>query len=254
MNSKKIILIFFILIFLFAFFYYINIRDNTDIIKNGQSNYLNKENIEENIKNAFLKKYSNWGKDDFDIFIEDKLFNYAIGAIIWDKNVRKAFWLAANTDNEWEIVNYSGGGYFGACQDFEKYNFPAEITPDCWDEEQKILINSPNPNRFYNGLTIEDKEKIKQAFLDFKKDDTYFQNKKIYVNFNKVIDEYLRGIILIGGIDNYSAPHFFAVKNNNDWRVVYYGQEDPPCENIKDYNFPIDMISKCWRGEDWIKR
>jgi hypothetical protein len=208
----------------------------------------------EDIENAFLKKYPNWENDDFSIFIEKELSNYAMGAIVWEKNRRKALWLAKKISGQWLIANYSEGGYFSECQDFINYKFPSEMIPDCWDEEQKILINSPNPDRFYNGLTTEDKEKIEQAFLDFKKDDIYFQNKKIYVKFNEVISKYLKGIILIGGVENHSAPHFFAIKNNDNWEVLYYGQENPPCKNIEGYDFPIEMISECWNGNDWIER
>ncbi|MEA3463926.1 MAG: hypothetical protein U9R14_02535 [Patescibacteria group bacterium] len=211
--------------------------------------------MEENIKNAFLKKYPNWKNDDFNIFIEEELPDYTMGTITWEKHGGKAFWLAVKINNQWLIANHSGGGYFGVCQDFAKYNFPPEMTPDCWDEEQRILINTPNPDRFYNSLTIKDKEKIKQAFLDFKKDDVNFQDKKIYVKFNEIMGNYLRGVILIGGIENHSAPHFFAVKSNDNWKVLYYGQEDPPCENIEGYNFPVEMVSGCWRaGNNWIER
>jgi hypothetical protein len=258
MNRKKIIFILFISLvisFLFSFFYYINIRDSYRFIKNNQSGgYSEKKDINEQIKTAFLKKYPNWKNDDFKIVIEEELSNYAMGIINWEKRKIKSFWLAVKKDSQWLIISHSGGGYFGVCQDFKKYNFPAEMTPDCWDKEQKILINTPNPNKFYNGLTIEDKEKIKQAFLDFKKDDAHFQDKKIYVKFNEILGNYLKGVILIGGIENHSPPHFFAVKNNNNWKVLYYGQEDPFCEDIKGYDFPTEMISSCWDGKNWVKR
>lgn len=257
MKNKKIILFIFIaIIFLFVFFYYFNIRNDADVIKKDRpSDYFDKKSINKNIKDAFLNKYPNWAKDDFNIVIEEESDNYAMGIISWDKRERKAFWFAAKKDSQWLIVNYNGGGYFGVCQDFIEYNFPAEITPDCWDEEEKKIINTPNPDRFYNGLTLSDKEKIKQAFLDFKKDDAHFQDKEIYVKFNEIIGDYLKGVILIGGIENHSAPYFLAVRNSNNWKVLYYGQEDPFCENIEGYDFPVEMVSGCWRtGNDWIKR
>lgn len=211
------------------------------------------ENEEEKIKTVFLEKYSDWKETSFDLTIEKELQNYAIGNILWRKSKGKCFWFASKINNQWNIVDYGCGSYFGACKNFKEYNFPSELTPDCWDEDAKALINTPNPDQFYNGLNLEDKDMIKQAFLDFEKDSNKFFNKDIYILFNKVVGEYLKATILIGGTDNYSTSQILAVKDNDKWKVLYYGQENPPCKNIELYSFPLEIVSDCWDGEKWVK-
>jgi hypothetical protein len=45
-----------------------------------------------------------------------------------------------------------------------------------------------------------------------------------------------------GGISN---GYFLAVKQGNGWMIVYDGQATPPCREIEQYRFPIEMVPEC---------
>lgn len=176
--------------------------------------------------------------------------------MIWPNNKNAGFWFATKINGQWLITDYGGGGYFGICQNFQQYNFPAEMIPDCWDKEKNILINTANPARFYSGLTVADKDGLKQYFIKFMKDKSEYnyQGEELFVKFDEKIDQYLKGTILVGGSENYSAPQFLAFKVAGKWTIVYYGQENPPCENIAPYNFPVSLVSDCWDNGKWVDR
>lgn len=207
---------------------------------------------EEGIRSAFMKRSPHW--KFFETAIEEKSSTHAIGTITWDKNESgNTHWFAAKDGNAWEIVDY-GPGYFGTCQQFQKYEFPKAMTPDCWDADKKIIVNTSNPERFYNGLTVNDKEEIIEAFLTFMGPNSQFQDADLYVKYDENIGGYLRAAILIGGQERVSVPQIFAAKRNGEWRVLYYGQEDPSCSDIEGYDFPVSMISQCWGEGDWVQR
>ncbi len=205
----------------------------------------------QDIVNAFFAKYPDWDKPGFfSVAIEDNSPSHAIGRVSWPGNDRNGLWFAAKVDGQWLITDYTGGGYFGICKNFKKYDFPQMMTPDCWDEDQKIIINTPNPNRFYNGLNFEDKEKIIQAFLDYTKNDEFFMmSQDLYVRFDEYLNGYLTGMIVMGGVDNYSTPYFLAAKVGDTWTVLYHGQEAPPCESLSDYDVPVKMIPNCYNSD-----
>ncbi len=212
--------------------------------------------IKQDIESAFVEKYPNWDKPGhFSVIIEEGLASFTRGIVSWPGNERNGFWFATKVDGQWVITDYSGGSYFGICQNFRQYDFPQDMVPDCWDSEQKILVNTSNPEKYYNGLTFGDKEKIKQAFIEYKGDQDY-QSRDLFVRFSEMEDNSLKGMILIGGVDNYSTPYFLAVKTGGSWRVLYQGQEAPPCESLEGYEIPVNLIPECWanNGQEWIKR
>lgn len=247
------------IIFLIGMFFYswtILFKKTSNKIVQSNSNQLKiiLNDTKKEIEKSFLLKYPDWKEGGFTISIEKELPGYAMGTIFWPKSNGKGHWFAVKEDNQWVITENGGESYFGICQNFIKYKFPQEMVPDCWDEERKIMVNTPSPEKFYNGLTVEDKENIKKAFLDFEKNNDNFKNRDIYIMFNQNIGEYLKGAVLFGGSDNNSAPQFFAVKDNGNWKVLYYGQENPACSDIGAYNFPFEMISDCWDGNTWVNR
>lgn len=212
--------------------------------------------VRQGIESAFIEKYPNWDKPGhFSITIEEISSTYARGIVNWPDNDHNGFWFATKVDGRWVITDYGGGSYFGICQNFKQYDFPSEMIPDCWDSEQLILINTPNPEKYYNGLTVEDKEKIKQAFIEYKGDKDY-QSRDLFVRFSEMEGNALKGSILIGGIDNYSTPYFLAIKTGESWKVLYQGQEAPPCESLEGYEVPVNLIPDCWadNGQEWVKR
>ncbi|MFA5024703.1 MAG: hypothetical protein WC523_07195 [Patescibacteria group bacterium] len=210
----------------------------------------------EDIKAAFLEKYPNWGSLGFVITIKESSSEQAMGRVSWPNNKNAGFWFAAKINGQWLITDYGGAGYFGICQNFQKYNFSAAMIPDCWDEEKNILIDTANPTRFYDGLTTADKDGLKLAFIKFMKDksDYDYQSKELFVKFDEKIGQYLKGVILVGGSENHSAPEFLAFKVDGRWTIVYYGQENPPCADIAPYNFPVSLVSDCWDNGRWVDR
>jgi len=247
-KNKKTLLLIFTLLLILGVVYLI-----TNYNKQGLSQPASKQNIEQ----AFIAKYPNWDKPGyFNVDIEENSATHAMGQVSWPGNERHGLWFAANVDGDWLITDYTGGGYFGMCQNFKEYNFPQDMISDCWDEEKKILVNTANPERFYNGLTVQDKEKIVQAFLEYREGDDNFMSKELYVRFDKYLGGYLTGMILIGGVDNYSTPYFLAAKTGDVWKVLYWGQEAPPCESLEGYNVPVELAPSCWanNGTEYIDR
>jgi len=229
--------------------------ENIDLyLRNNNSS---SEVSNDDIVKAFLDKYPDWNRPGyFSIDIKEALPVHARGTVSWPGNDRQGRWFATKLTDKWLITDYTGGDYFGMCENFMEYQFPEEMTPDCWDNTKKVIINTPNPGKFYHGLTLGDKSKIIQAFLEYMGNDSNFVDKDLYVKFDEYIDGYLTGMIVIGGIDNYSTPYFLAAKNGNDWKVLYWGQEAPSCENLEGYNVPIKLAPSCWtnNGTELIER
>jgi hypothetical protein len=211
--------------------------------------------LEDIIKQALYKKYPNWKSKNFNVMVavETNQENHAIGRVVFEggqHNSGEAIWFAAESNNSWTLTSVSGVGYWGVCQDFKKYKFPADMTPDCWDTEKNILIDTSNPQRFYSdGFTKADKKELIQAFISYRKlysnkNDVYL-NKDLYVKITKNTEGHFKGAMLIGGSENHSAPYFLAAKQNGKWVFVTSGQDDPSCDVIEPYNFPHDIVDKC---------
>jgi len=223
--------------------------------------------MEEIIKQAAYKLYPDWKRNNYTITVTIEISeeNHAIGRFVFDGyNVVKdgtyhstgeRVWFAAKSGESWTLVETTGAGYWGSCQNFKKYNFPASMTPDCWDMDRNILVDTSNPKKFYpDGFTKADKKALVQAFVSFirkQKDsgvwehDSYLQ-KDVYVKIDKKIGNYVIGTMLIGGSQNISAPYFLAINENKEWIVVHNGQDKPKCGDIEPYNFPHEIIDQCY--------
>lgn len=223
--------------------------------------------LEDIIRQAIYKKVPDWKIRNYDITVtvETDKENHAIGRFIYDgysvvndgrhHDTGEGIWFAAESNANWILTGISYVGYWGSCQDFQKYGFPTDMTPDCWDTEKNILVDTAKPQRFYhNGFTKDDKKKLIQAFNSYLEEvsdsggyvpESYLHNN-LYVRFDKLADNFLVGTILIGGSQNISAPYFLATKQNSKWIVVYNGQDIPPCSAIKSYNFPHNIVGECY--------
>lgn len=212
--------------------------------------------IENAITQALHAKYPDWDKKSYDISVslEINKENHAIGRFTYNggmNNKGDGIWFAARLEEGWTLTDISYAGYWGLCQNFEKYNFSADMTPDCWDVEKNVLVDTTNPKIFYqNGFTKADKTKLLQSFTSYIKNNpansASYLGKTLYVKINKNIGDYLSGSVLVGGSRNISAPEFFAVKQNGNWIVVFNGQDYPTCGAISPYHFPHDIIAKCY--------
>lgn len=249
MKNYKFILLSIVFLFIISFIIYVSfIKEEVKTELVSDSGMIS---LDEKIGLAFLSKFPSWSKDDIEIKVVERRDVFARGDILFRKSTDLAHWFAVKSGGKWEIISYDVD-YFGICQDFQKYQFPLEIIPDCWDSEKKIIVNTSNPQLYYYGLTIDDKEALKKAFLEFVNNDQY-SLADLNIKFGRINGEYLQGAILFSGVDNYSASHFFAVKDRGEWKILYYGQENPPCKSIQNYKFPKDMISNCWNGTEWVE-
>ena len=216
--------------------------------------------LEEIIKQAVFKKYPDWEINNYaiSVTIETNKDGFAIGRFVYDNNKQDKYhnsaeeiWFAAKTNDAWTLVATSAVGYWGACQDFEKFNFPKNLTPDCWDMEKNSLIETSNPGRFYeNGFTKEDKVNLIKAYLSYQKNKSdhldFYLNKTLYIKINKNTKNYTEGTVLFGGIENHSNPYFLAVKLNTDWKIILVSQDIPLCSVIDPYKFPKQIVDKCY--------
>lgn len=223
--------------------------------------------LEDIIKQALYEKTPDWKirNYDIDVTIETNKNSHAIGRFVYDgynitkdgkyHNASEGIWFAAKSDEGWTLIETAGASYWGSCQNFKKYEFPSDMIPDCWDADKKVLIDTSNPKNFYpNGFTKADKKKLVKAFLSYIRKqknsgkwepDIYLQ-KDLYVKVDEKVDNYIAGAILVGGIQNISAPYFLAVKKNGNWIVVYNGQDNPYCSDIEMYHFPHEIIDQCY--------
>jgi len=223
--------------------------------------------LEDVIKQALYKKAPDWKTKKYSVTatVETNKEDHAIGRFTYDNNQTQyhnsaeGIWFAAKSDNDWTLVNISYVGYWGTCQDFKKYNFPPDMTPDCWDAEKNILVDTSNPQRFYqNGFIKADKNELIKAYISYQKENSgqpeFYSNKALYVRVDKNIKNYIKGTILFGGIENHSNPYFLAVKLNNEWKVVLVSQDIPLCNVIEPYKFPSGIVDKCYDTESKIER
>lgn len=218
------------------------------------------ESLEGIMKQAIFKKHPDWEDKNYtvSVTIETNENNFAIGEISYDNNKTDKYhnsaegaWFAAKSNNIWTLVSESYVGYWGKCQDFEKFNFPKNLTPDCWDMEKNILIDTSNPERFYkNGFTKADKTSLIKAYLSYQKNESdnleFYLNKTLYIKVNKNTKNYIEGAVLFGGIENHSNPYFLGVKLNNEWEVILVSQDIPLCSAIDPYKFPKKIVDRCY--------
>lgn len=215
--------------------------------------------LEDVIKEALYKKIPDWKVRNYDVSVtvETNRDNHAIGRFVYDgyniikdgkyHNTGEGIWFAVKSDEAWTLVESSSVGYWGTCQNFTKYKFPSDMTPDCWDTEKNVLINTNNPEKFYGaGFTKEDKKELIQAYIEYANKNapegrSYRQSdKSLYVRVNKSIGNYLRGTFFIGG----SNIGFYAIKQSGKWIIIYSGQDSPACSLTDPYNFPNEIV-KC---------
>lgn len=223
--------------------------------------------LEETIRQALYRKVPDWKAKNYTITVtvETNERNHAIGRFIYDgynvikdgskhHNTAEGIWFSAESDAHWTLTGISYTGYWGTCQDFQKYGFPKDMIPDCWDTEKNILVDTSNPQRFYSdGFTKADKTEIIKSFLDYYKKTyreyegrDFYLNKNLYLKIDKNTDKHFKGRILVGGIENRSTPYALAVKENRNWKFIHQSQDIPPCSIIEPYKFPHEIVGKCY--------
>lgn len=179
--------------------------------------------------------------------------DFAIGrySLSEEKLGSSGTWFAQKNSSGWEVFN-TGYSYYGSCQKFWQHDFPKDLTPDCWDEEKNILVETSNPSRFFNdGFTVKDKEAIKVAFIKYLSAEgqeyaSSYKNKPLFVSVDSNTQDHMKGRVFIGGIENHSTPAILAAKVGGIWKVIYQGQDLPECKTIDPYSFPANIVPSCY--------
>lgn len=86
------------------------------------------------IKNA-LAKYKGVSSASVSFAVGQEAGGFARGSVNFQGEAEWAFWLAVNTENAWKVV-FIGNG-MPACDELLIYNFPKDILPECFVEEQE---------------------------------------------------------------------------------------------------------------------
>ncbi len=228
---------------------------------------IKEESFLNNLDNALeYKKYNKL--ESIDIHLKNE--SYATGKFCSNNNYkRRAYYKAwincerffsTKIDNKWIIINYwiYEEEYY-ECKDFYSYNFPTNMIPDCYDSENDKFVYTMNPNEFNTSwLKKEEKDKIKEAYLNFQYENWNGENyskynssnlDKLYINISTLISSnYLAGSITKLGVTwvtEFWWSYFLAVKTNNEWKIILEWQDYPPCSIIKTYNLPKEFIPVC---------
>lgn len=251
-----------------------DLKNEVEIIKKAileKIPSIKEESFFNNLDNAHeYKKYNKL--ESIDIHLKNE--SYAIGEFCSSNNYRGISykgWLncerffSAKVDDKWIIINYwNYKEEYYECKDFYSYNFPTNMIPDCYDSQKDKFVNTMNPNEFNTSwLKKEDKDKIKEAYLNFQYENENGENyskynssnlDKLYINISTLISSnYLAGSMIKLGVTwvtEFWWSYFLAVKTNNEWKIIYEWQDYPPCSLIKTYNLPKEFIPFCYDEND----
>ncbi|MBN2095985.1 hypothetical protein JW752_01140 [Candidatus Peregrinibacteria bacterium] len=112
----------------------------------GTSDEDDEEAVEETDDNdvfvqAFLNKYPDWEEklDTLELTVNSNDGSFASGGVSFAEEIGGAAWFAANTDDGW-VIAWDGNGTIG-CAEIEPYDFPLEMIPECWDDENQVMVD-----------------------------------------------------------------------------------------------------------------
>ncbi|MBU1017588.1 hypothetical protein KKA33_01005 [Patescibacteria group bacterium] len=90
---------------------------------------------------AFLVKYPDWEErlDILEVTVNNNDGSFASGSIRFTDSIGGGGWLAASTAGGW-VIAWDGNGTIG-CAEIEPYDFPVSIVPECWDDENQVMVN-----------------------------------------------------------------------------------------------------------------
>lgn len=109
-----------------------------------------------------------------------------------------------------------------------------------WEEECK---EEEATEEAATAPTDSDKELITAAFAEKYDRDA----SEVNVSISKNTGELAQGSISFAG--EMGVGIFFAAKVEGEWIIIYDGHGTIPCADIEPYDFPTDMIPKCFDEE-----
>jgi len=120
-------------------------------------------------------------------------------------------------------------------------------------KEKEILVKEKKEEIELEDDEISlDENKIKKAFIKYIGNSSRYKEENIYVKTDQITDKHFEGSILEKDSENLSSPNLLAVKINDNWEVIYWGQDVPSCTEINKHNFPTSMVNKCGNEEGMV--
>jgi hypothetical protein len=99
--------------------------------------------VEQILTKLFSLKYEK-PEEEIIVGISDRTDIYAMGGVSFKGEISGGWFLAANLDGEWEIVQDGNGTII--CQIIEPYDFPGDMVPTCYDQEKMVVIARTGPD------------------------------------------------------------------------------------------------------------
>jgi hypothetical protein len=119
--------------------------------------------------------------------------------------------------------------------------------------EDDISVYTTILQSFRLILNEVDEKDLNSAFIKYLKNtdkETFdiYKNKQLYTTIYKIKknkdNKYIKAVIWIEG--QYSTPYILAIKNKNAWKVVFNGQDHPPCNIVDKYKIPKEICDVCF--------
>jgi len=118
-----------------------------------------------------------------------------------------------------------GVGYFGY-----KY-LTREVLVEEDDEEETTIVSK--------------EEAIRNLFAGKYDKDL----SEISITIDKEEGNYVAGGVAFGEGGPGEGGHFLAVKDDNQWKLVYDGNGSIPCDGVDLYEFPSHMVPECYNED-----
>jgi hypothetical protein len=191
------------------------------------------QNIQIMIEQAFKEKYPEWDMQEVVIKIGQVDQMFASGSVGDKSGLGGAAWLGYRENGRWSIV-YDGNGDV-PCEVVDLYEFPAEMVTQCYDEENKLMVDRLADN---NEVIVDDGELLQTAMEDYLTD-----GKLVEFWVNSVEGNYAEGSMTL---EEEVGGWWLGFKNDGQWEIVATGSDLVACELIEKYGFPSDMVVVCY--------
>lgn len=73
---------------------------------------------------------------------------------------------------------------------------------------------------------------------------------EVDIKISKEADSHVRGAVTFAPGDTENSGMFLAVKQGEDWKIVFDGNGSYACEDIEQYSFPEEMVEDCFEEEE----
>ncbi|MEI7619996.1 MAG: hypothetical protein WCJ57_00300 [Candidatus Falkowbacteria bacterium] len=100
---------------------------------------------------------------------------------------------------------------------------------------------TPNDNQAVSAEKTTYKDRLSMLKDLFSKK-TGKTTNDIVINISREDNTHIKGIVTVKDVYN---GVFLAARTNGEWAIIWDGNGKYPCNDIKDYNFPAEMVNDC---------